>query len=171
MQSAVLVVAVGILALIAYGDLRMRRIPNALSLAIAMLGLAHLALARDAAAASHTLTAAAVTFAVTFLLFWRGVIGGGDAKLLAAVVLLIGHQELLGFLFLMSLCGGALAAAILARDQLRLLCWRPSRLPRLPPLTEAVGSTTAPVESTVPYGVAIAAAGVITLILETPLAR
>jgi hypothetical protein len=38
-------------------------------------------------------------------------------------------------------------------------------------LTEAVGSTTALLESTVPYGVAIAAAGVITLILKTPLAR
>ena len=171
MQSIVLVVAVGILALIAYGDVRTRRIPNALSLAIATLGMAHLALAHDAAAAGHTLAAASVTFTVTLLLFWRGVIGGGDAKLLAAVVLLIGHQELLGFLFLMSLCGGALAAAILARDQLRLRYWRPSRLARLPPLTEAVGSTTALLESTVPYGVAIAAAGVITLILRTPLAR
>jgi prepilin peptidase CpaA len=171
MQSAVLVVAVGVLALIAYGDMRMRRIPNALSLAIATLGLARLALDYDAAAVIHTLAAASVTFAVTFLLFWRGVIGGGDAKLVAAVVLLIGHQELLGFLFLMSLCGGALAAAILARDQLRLRYWRPSRLARLPPLTEAVGSTTALLESTVPYGVAIAAAGVITLILKAPLAR
>ncbi len=171
MQSAVLVVAVGILALIAYGDVRMRRIPNALSLTIATLGLAHLALAHDAAAASYTLAAAAVTFAVTFLLFWRGVIGGGDAKLLAAVVLLIGHHELLGFLFLMSLCGGALAAATVARDQFRLLYWRPSRLARLPPSTEAAGSITAPAESTVPYGVAIAAAGVITLILGTSLAR
>jgi prepilin peptidase CpaA len=171
MQSAVLVVAVGILALIAYGDVRMRRIPNALSLAIATLGLAHLALAHDVVAASYTVAAAAVTFAVTLLLFWRGVIGGGDAKLLAAVVLLIGHQELLGFLFLMSLCGGALAAATLAREQSRLRYWRPSHLARLPPLTEAIRSTTAPIESTVPYGVAISAAGVITLILETSLAR
>jgi prepilin peptidase CpaA len=171
MQSAVLVVAVGTLALIAYGDVRNRRIPNTLSLAIAALGLAHLALAHDAAAASHTIAAAAVTFVVTFLLFWRGIIGGGDAKLLTAVVLLIGHQELLGFLFLMSLCGGALAAAILARDQLRLLCWRPSRLARLPRLTEVAGSTSAPAESAVPYGVAIAAAGAITLILETSLVR
>ncbi len=116
MQSAVLVVAVGILALIAYGDVRMRRIPNALSLTIATLGLAHLALAHDAAAAS-------------------------------------------------------LAAATVARDQFRLLYWRPSRLARLPPSTEAAGSITAPAESTVPYGVAIAAAGVITLILGTSLAR
>src|SRR3984893_10313711 len=119
MQWAVLVVAVGILTLIAYGDVRMRRIPNALSLAIATLGLAHLALAHDVVAASYTVAAATVTFAVTLLLFWRGVIGGGDAKLLAAVVLLIGHHELLVFLFLMSLCCGALAAAIHARNHAR----------------------------------------------------
>jgi pilus assembly protein Flp/PilA len=53
MQSAVLIVAVGILGIIAYGDVGMRRIPNALSLAIATLGLARIALARDPVAAGH----------------------------------------------------------------------------------------------------------------------
>lgn len=171
MQSAVLIVAVGILAIIAYGDVRMRRIPNALCLAIATLGLARIALAHDTAAASQTLAAGAVIFAVTFLLFWRGAIGGGDAKLVAAMALLIGHEELLSFLFLMSLCGGALAVATLAQNNLRLLHWRLSGRERMPPVTETAGSIAAPVGSTVPYGVAVAAAGVITLMLEASLAR
>jgi prepilin peptidase CpaA len=166
MQSAVLVVAVGILAIIAYGDVRLRRIPNVLSLAIATLGLARIALAHDPAAASQTLAAGAVTFTVTFLLFWRGLIGGGDAKLIAAVALLIGRQELFNFLFLMGLCGGALAAAVLARDQFRLFHRRYSHVP-MPPFAAAAGSPSAPTDSTVPYGVAIAAAGVITLVIET----
>jgi prepilin peptidase CpaA len=171
MQLAVLVVAVGLLVTIAYSDVRMRRIPNTLCLAVGTLGLVRIALAQDPAAASHTLAAAAATFAVTFLLFWRGAIGGGDAKLVAAVALLIGQRELLSFLFLMSLCGGALAAATLARNQFRLQHWGPSRPARLPRSIEAAGSIAAPAGSTVPYGVAIAVAGVITLILETSLAR
>jgi prepilin peptidase CpaA len=171
MQPAILFVAVGILAVIAYGDVRVRRIPNALSLAIAALGLARIAFAGDSVAASATLAAAAATFTVTFLLFWRGVIGGGDAKLVAAVALLVGQKELLSFLFLMSLCGGALAAATFARDQLRPQCWRLSGRGRRPVLTEADGSISAPVGSTVPYGVAIAAAGVITLVIESSFAR
>ena len=47
MHSAVLAVAVGILAIVAYEDVRTRRIPNALSLAIAALGLARVAFAAE----------------------------------------------------------------------------------------------------------------------------
>jgi prepilin peptidase CpaA len=162
-------VAVAILAIIAYGDVRTRRIPNALSLAIAILGLTRIALAHDPFAASQTLAAGSAIFAATFLLFWRGVVGGGDAKLVAAVVLLIGYQRLLTFLFLMSLCGGALALTTLAREHLRH--WHPFRRTRMTPVSETGARTVVPVNSTVPYGVAVAAGGVITLMLETPLAR
>jgi prepilin peptidase CpaA len=164
-QTAVLVVGIGILAIIAYGDVCTRRIPNALSVAIAMLGLLRMILLHDPAAASRTLAAAAAVFVAAFLLFWRGAIGGGDAKLVPAMALLIGYHELLSFLFLMSLGGGALALAILARDKLRP---RLLHLPRLEsmPSAKIPGCSVAPARSTVPYGVAIAAAGVITLILE-----
>lgn len=118
MQSIVLVVAIGVLALIAYGDVCTRRIPNAFSLTTAVLGLARLTLAQDPPAAGHTLVAAVIIFAVGFALFWRGAIGGGDAKLATAMVLLIGHQALFAFLFLMSLCGGMLALCALARDRI-----------------------------------------------------
>ena len=171
MQTAVLVVAIGILSIIAYGDVRTRRIPNVLAGVIAVLGLMRVLLVHDPVAAGHTLAASAAVFTAAFLLFWRDTIGGGDTKLVAAMALLIGYQDLLNFLFLMSLCGGALALAILARDKLRPRFWRLSRPSRMPPATEATGCVAATARSTVPYGVAIAAAAVITLILKSPLIR
>ena len=168
MQTAILVIGIGILAIIAYGDVRTRRIPNALSLTVATLGLIRIIIVDDPVDAGHTLMAGITIFLVAFLLFWRGAIGGGDAKLIASMALLIGYHDLFSFLFLMSLCGGALGIAILARDKFRPRLWRPSQSAKIPLPTEA---TTAPVQSTVPYGVAIAAAGIITLVVETSLLK
>ena len=171
MQTTVLVFAIAILAIIAYGDMHTRRIPNALAVAIAVLGLVRMILDHDLVAAGHTLAAAAAVFAVAFLLFSRGIVGGGDAKLVAAMALLIGYQDLFGFLLLTSICGGALALAILARDKFRPRFWILSRPARKPSATQAIGCIAAPARRTVPYGVAIAAAGVIMLILETSSVR
>jgi prepilin peptidase CpaA len=162
-QTAVVVVGIGILALIAYRDVRTRRIPNPLAIAIAILGLVRILLVNDPVAAGYTLAAGIAMLAVAFLLFWRGVLGGVDAKLIAATVLLIGYQDLFGFLFLMSLCGAALALATLTRDKLGPWLWSLWLYPAMSP----VAATAAPKRSTVPYGAAIAAAGVIVLILET----
>ena len=74
MQTAVLVVAIGILSIIAYGDVRTRRIPNVLAGVIAVLGLMRVLLVHDPVAAGHTLAASASVFTVAFLLFWRGTI-------------------------------------------------------------------------------------------------
>ena len=161
MQTAVPILGTILLTIIAYGDVRRRRIPNALSLAVAALGLTRILVAGDPVAASYTLTAGAAILVVALLLFCRGVIGGGDAKLLPAMALFIGYSNLLEFLFLMSLCGGALALAIMARDRFG------ARRLRSPPSEPSGGST----RSTVPYGVAIAVAGVITLILDGSLMR
>jgi Flp pilus assembly protein protease CpaA len=60
---------------------------------------------------------------------------------------------------------------MLARDTLRLQLWSPSRRKGMLSATETVQRITAPVRSSVPYGVAIAAAGVVTLILNTSFAR
>ena len=162
--SVVVFTAIGVLAFIGYDDLRTRRIPNELSIAVASLGLIRMMLTGNLSAIGYTLLAGAAAFAVTFLLFWRGAIGGGDAKLIPAVILLVGHQELLGFLFLMSLFGGGLAFAILARSKLRLgvglINWTVQ--PLLP--ARAGASKTVPQRLTVPYGLAVAAAGAITLI-------
>ena len=170
MQTAVVLVAIGILSVIACGDVRTRRIPNVLTFAIAMLGLVQMILDCDLLAAIHTIAASVAVFAAAFVLFWRGMLGGGDAKLVAAMTLLIGYHDLVGFLFLMSVCGGALALAILARDQLYLQNWHRSRSTRV--LAGQVGDhIAAPMQSTVPYAVAIAGAGVIVLIWKASFAR
>jgi prepilin peptidase CpaA len=170
-QMAVVVVGICLLAVIAHGDMRTRRIPNVHSLAIATLGLLRMILVYDPVAAGHTLAAGAAIFTAALLLFWYGAVGGGDAKLVTATALLIGYQDLFSFLFLMSACGGALALAILARDRLRQRLQLSSQRVGTPPATELAVRTATQSFSTVPYGVAIAAAGVVTLVLSTSLVR
>ena len=164
MHSAVHTAAVGILVIVAYEDVRRRRIPNALSLATAALGFARIACAGDLIDAGHTLAAAIIMFAITFALFQRGAIGGGDAKILPATVLLIGYPELLGFLFLMSLCGGVLALTTLALERPDLSFRRFRRGAHVASTGRGDRARVASKGSTVPYGVAVAIAGVITLI-------
>jgi len=165
-QTIVIAVAIGILLAIAYGDVRTRRIPNALTAAIAVLGLARLMLADDLAAAMHTLIASASVFTVAFVLFWRGVFGGGDAKLLTAMALLVGSHELLDFLLIMSVCGGGLGLAILARDAFRARRRDTSQQLAGPSTLHWAEPTPPSARPTVPYGVAIASAAVVILILR-----
>jgi prepilin peptidase CpaA len=165
-HTIVIAVATGILLAIAYSDLRTRRIPNALTAAIATLGLVRLLLADDLPAAMHTLTASASVFAVTFLLFWRGVLGGGDAKLMTAMVLLVGSHNLFDFFVIMSVCGGGLGLAILAHARVRTGRRHTSQQLAGPSSSHWAESAPPPAKPTVPYGVAIAGAGVVMLILR-----
>jgi prepilin peptidase CpaA len=165
-DTAARIVAMGLLVIIGYGDVRTRRIPNAFVGAIALLGLAHIAVVDDPTAAARTVGAGALVFAITFLLFWRGFLGGGDTKLITAMTLLVGAEELLEFLFVMIMCGGIVALAILCRDRLHRWNWGLFSRGNTPPSEHSVGSVAEPVRSTVPYGVAITAAGAFTFILK-----
>ena len=182
MQAIVAGLAAAVFAAAAFGDIRHRRIPTGLVLAIGALGIGRMALAGDAAAAAMTLLASAAVLAVGFALFWRGIIGGGDAKLITGATLLVGYYDLFGFLFLMSLCGGILALAVLAQHRIRpwLQALALSIAGRQKPggwvmhhprlwaaLTGAADTPQPTMQLSVPYGVAIAAAGIITLGLQT----
>jgi len=164
MHPVVLAVTAGIFVVVGYHDVRTRRIPNELSLAIAGLGLARIALAADMADAGYSLAAAAMIFAVTFALFRYGAFGGGDAKIIPATALLIGYRELLDFLFLMSLCGAALALATIATEKLGAPVKRLCLTRHVSLIAETKGKRAPAKGSTVPYGVAVAAAGVLTLL-------
>ena len=149
----------GLFAFAAYGDVRIRRIPNELAIAVAALGLIQLILGGDLGAALHSLTAAAAVLAAGFLLFWRGYVGGGDVKLAAAAVLLVGYHGLSGFLLAMGLCGLVVTLAILAAHRMtNRTAAAPQIVANNPPLPRR----------TVPYGVAIAAAGILSLVLQSP---
>jgi prepilin peptidase CpaA len=168
-QTVIVVLAMGAFVAAAYVDVRRRRIPNALSYMIGSLGLLRILLMGDPTTAGWTLAAAAGVLVVGFMFFWGGTFGGGDAKLLTGAVLLIGSRDLFAFLFLMSLFGGVLALALLIGDRL-IPRFRRVRQPAAGPDVSAVAAPR-DVWPTVPYGVAISAAGMIILVLQVSVPR
>jgi prepilin peptidase CpaA len=144
------IAAVFLLALTAaiVSDLVSFRIPNAIPLCLAGLFLVD-AFRQGIAVSSLALH---LTTGVTLLvagaaLYYTGVVGGGDAKLLAAIALWSGWYELPRLLIVMALAGGVLSLGLLLARRLRI------GAPNGPfaRLLAAGGP--------VPYGVAIAAGG------------
>ena len=120
-------------------DLRARIIPNTLNIAIALLAplawwAQGLALWPDIA---MQIGVAAIIFALFIGLFALGGIGGGDVKMIGALALWIDWRLMLDLLMIMAIIGGAIAGGMLIYRKLRRI--------------------TGPSE--VPYGVAIALAG------------
>ena len=83
-------------------------------------------------------------------LFFARIVGGGDAKLLAATAVWAGFQTLPIFLFYMAIAGGVLALAMLIFRRLAM----PARLAANPWLARLHNP-----DEGVPYGVAIGLAG------------
>lgn len=128
-----------------YTDITRYRIPNWLCLTMLLLfPLAQLAAPHPVALLPHLLTAALV-LGLGFLLFIPGMLGGGDAKLLAVCGLWLGPSAMLPALVLTALTGGLLS--------LILLPLRALGLPGKTAILEKGGP--------VPYGLAIAAAGIL----------
>ena len=162
MQSVIFFLAAGIFAFVAISDFRTRRIPNGFIVAILLLAALRMALTGTPTGALYTLLASAAVFVATFLLFWRGLLGGGDVKLIGATGLLIGYHDLFEFLFVMSICGALMAVAIFAGDRLGL----PPRS-RSGALPLEVDHREPTDRLTVPYGIAIALAATFTLYIQS----
>ncbi|WP_397400350.1 prepilin peptidase [Phenylobacterium sp.] len=124
-------------------------IPNWISLALlAAFPLAALTVGMPLASAAMNLGVGAAALAAGMGMFALRWVGGGDAKLLAAVCLWLGLPALGLFLLATALAGGALAILLLTlrSDQLRpLILLGPRWISRLADPGESV-----------PYGVAIA---------------
>ncbi len=148
-QLLVLVVLPALLLAAALCDLTRYTIPNLLSAALMGLFLpfaaaAHLGLAP----LGWHLAAGLAGLSVGFALFALGWIGGGDAKLFAAMALWLGFADLLPYATAASLFGGALT--------LSLLLLR--KLPLPPGLSgQAWLVRLHDARSGIPYGVALAA--------------
>ena len=134
-------------------DLRSRRIRNWLVAALAA-GYLPLALAAGlpGAAIAAAVAAALIVFAAGFGCFAAGWVGGGDAKLAPVCVLWLGADQALAFIVLTSLFGAALALALLGTGTFR----------REPAAAAATGGEP-PRRLVLPYGPALALAGLVLL--------
>ena len=141
-------------------DLTSFRIPNILPGAIIALFPAFLiatAFSGHSAAWSEIaghLLAGCLGLLIGMLLFARGWVGGGDAKLFAAICLWLGWQSLLEYAVVASLAGGLLCFALLVLRGTPL----PAFFVRLPWMMRLADP-----KSAVPYGLALVAAALIIL--------
>ena len=161
MQTAILLVGIALFVAAAYGDIKSLRIPNPLAVAVALLGVFRLIVIGDLSAALYTVGTGVIVLVATVILFWRGLLGGGDVKLLSATVLLVGYRDLFSFLFVMSICGVLVSLAVLFIHR-NLPLWLGPRLAVLVPLAPRA-------QPAVPYGIAIASGGIVTLLFQSSL--
>jgi prepilin peptidase CpaA len=98
------------------------------------------------------MVASAIVLVFAFGFFSRGWIGGGDAKLAAATTLWVGFSHLMDYLLVAAVLGGALTLLILQVRKWPL----PHFLARQPWIVRLHA-----VETGIPYGIALAAAGLI----------
>jgi prepilin peptidase CpaA len=139
----------GLMAAAAVEDIRRLVIPNAVVAGLCLLWPLHLAAAPSFTIAGSLGAAgcAAAVFLVGALLFSRGLIGGGDVKLLAAATLWAGPASTPALLVVTGVLGGLLTLVLLFSARLRAaISW-----------ARAAAASSLPV----PYGAAIAAAAVI----------
>jgi prepilin peptidase CpaA len=120
-----------------------RRIPNAITVGLALVGLARIALALATGEPvwplAADLAAAVAVFAVAAVAFHFRLLGGGDVKLLAAGALWLGAAALMPYLTATALAGGVLALVFVG--------WHLAMPGRA--------------KASLPYGIAIAAGGIL----------
>lgn len=141
-----------LLAILAAFDLHSRRLPNVGVAAFAALFIAHASLggASFAYVGAHV-AVSGLTLLTTAVLFHLRWLGGGDAKLAAAVFLWSGPTNALAVLLVVSACGSLVAIGMIA------LRFAGQRGGRLSWLSTARG---------VPYGVALAVGGMLAVLLQ-----
>jgi len=144
----------------AFEDFRRLTIPNRLVVGLCLLWLLRVAVtpASEWLAALEAAGAAAAVFVAGALLFSRGLVGGGDVKLMAAATLWAGAAGVPALLLGTALLGGLLSLVFLTPIGARLaMGWAAKQNPVTAP-SAAAGSVP------VPYGIAIAGAAAIVTI-------
>lgn len=147
---------IGLLVWAAISDYRSFTIPNRVSLGILILYPAHVMSYPAPTFWLVSLGMAAIVFAVGCLLFAMKAMGGGDVKLLAATTMWAGHTHILEYFVVTGIAGLILAIVFAARTALadgvkaehRTLLGAVANIRHVPIM-----------KLTIPYGVAISAAG------------
>jgi prepilin peptidase CpaA len=159
MQAQTIVVtAFGVvMAAAAIEDFRRLIIPNMLPIMlVALWPIYFAAVAPSFYGALAAMGCAVAVFIGGAILFSRGLLGGGDVKLLSAATLWAGPSGTLDLLLWTGVLGGALALFLLMPFGMQVAAAARGMLGQ-PPITAERGLSTP-----VPYGVAIAGAALIT---------
>lgn len=142
-------------------DIATRSIRNEICLALALLGIAGQLVSPMQVAAS--LIAATILFVLLLVIYQRGMIGGGDVKLLVALAIGLPLLGVIKLLTITALAGGGLAVLHIV---MRVL-----PQPRLAPAGSSFVRRVYAIErwrhlrhAPLPYGVAIACGGIWTIL-------
>lgn len=137
-----------------WSDIRTRRIPNVVSLAVALLWVLFAVAGGQGADWWAGLAVGAAIFAVGLGAFACGWFGGGDVKLMAAIGLWAGSAYVLDFILITGLVGGVLALITLAARKIAIPYVTTNALFAAP----QTGAGAAQSDG-LPYGLAIAGGG------------
>ena len=160
-----------VLGVAVYWDLRVRRIPNSVTMTGLILAFAMSLILKDLAITA-SLAGAGLALILSFPLFALGGIGAGDAKFFTAVGAFVGPIGVLAVIIYGGLVGGALALGDAARRGVLLPLLLNTKNMAFHLLTfgryvERVTLAT-PGAQTLPYGVAIAIGGLAAWFLPLP---
>lgn len=159
LHFAALLAFAGLMLLAAVEDLRRLIIPNAVTLSLCVLWPLY-ALATPALfTVLGSLLCAAIVFLAGALLFSRGFIGGGDVKMLAVAVLWAGPDKTVPLLLVTGVLGGVLALFLLIPPGAHLATLARAKL------GPGDASLKSALATPVPYGIAIAAAALIVIVM------
>jgi prepilin peptidase CpaA len=143
-----------ILAIAAWNDLATRTIPDWCSLAILLVGIAF-RLPEGLVAVLCSVALALIVFLGFAMLHARGLIGGGDVKLIAALAAGTAPASLPGLLFAIGIAGGVLGVVYLVMSR---IVPRPALQPHaaLPLRVAVVEANRIARRGPLPYALAIA---------------
>lgn len=113
------VLSIGLLCVAAWSDIAIRIIPDWVCAAVSVIGIAMRLFAGPYAVLTSTCIAAGM-FLFLVLLHARGMLGGGDVKLAAAICLGLSPSSAYRFVFITAMAGGVLSVLhLIARRALR----------------------------------------------------
>ncbi|MBU4234679.1 MAG: prepilin peptidase [Proteobacteria bacterium] len=152
-------------------DLKTRRIPNFLTLGVALSGLAFQLLCHGWSGLSAGALGLLLGFSLLFLPYMLGGLGAGDVKALAAMGAWLGPVLVISLFFYMTICGAFLALGMLcwkgkfrtrlSQVKAEAVNWALCRFHGLKHVSGAIGRTES---ESIPYATALALAMVIIFI-------
>ena len=167
---AIHLVPLGIcVAIAAFWDVVQRKIPNALVVSVATLGLGVQLMDNGLLAALSGVAAAALTIVALYRPWRAGGIGGGDVKLAAAVAIWVGLSGMVGFALATAVAGGVVAGVSYglsgraARREMGGNLFGALLAQELPSIDRSCEQTIDRRVS-VPYGIAVAVGGAVALL-------